>query len=74
MIKIENHLEVYVDSEGNVCLAQASMDEECEIALEAHEAETLIIWLRDALNKIAGTEDIRYSGDSNIKEQLLSTQ
>jgi hypothetical protein len=50
-MKIENHLDVYVDDYGRVCLAQYSMDEECSVALEQEEARSLITLLTDALNE-----------------------
>ena len=57
MIKIQNHLEVYVDYDGKVCLAQPSMDEACEIVLEPYEVQTLITWLRDALSEAVEIRD-----------------
>ncbi len=73
MISIENHLEVYVDSEGRVCLAQPSMDETCEIALEPQEAETLIMWLQDALNEAIGNGDSQHPRVANIEADLVTT-
>jgi hypothetical protein len=42
------HLEVYVDALGHVCLAQPSMNEDSYVAIEAEEVDTLIEWLRAA--------------------------
>ena len=51
MIRIENHLEVYVDPEGHVCLGQPSMNEDCGVVLEPEEVKTLIDWLNHALKE-----------------------
>lgn len=48
MIAIEKHLEVYVDPQGHVCLAQPSMDDVCNVALDPGEINTLIEWLAQA--------------------------
>lgn len=63
IMKIENHLEVYVDDYGRVCMAQPSMDEECSVALEPEEVKTLISWLTDALQEAVGM-----SGKAERKE------
>lgn len=57
MISIENHLEVYVDAKGRVCMAQPSMDEECEVALAPEEVRTLIAWLNKALDEALAMRD-----------------
>lgn len=53
-MKIENHVDVYVDKEGRVCLAQPSMEEECGLTLEPEEVRSLIGLLTDALHEAVG--------------------
>jgi hypothetical protein len=73
-MKIENHIDVYVDEFGRVCMAQPSMDERCGVALEPEEAKALIILLTDALNEavaISGNESVAAAG--NDGKRLLRT-
>lgn len=46
MKSIVEFLEVYVDEEGDVCLAQRDMSEDCYIAFPPEEVDALIRLLR----------------------------
>jgi hypothetical protein len=59
MKSIENHLDVYVDANGLVCMAQASMDEECEVALELEEARRLVTRLSEAVDQAAAMRAVK---------------
>lgn len=73
-MKIENHLDVYVDTCGRVCLAQPSMDERCGVALEPEEAKALISLLTDALKEAVGLSEEQVGSAAGIgEENLLAT-
>jgi hypothetical protein len=53
-MKLENHIDVYVDARGRVCMAQPSMEEECSVSLEPEEVKSLITLLTSALDEAVG--------------------
>lgn len=48
MTTIDEFLEVYVDSEGDVCIAQKDMNEDCCLSLAPEQVAVLIEWLQHA--------------------------
>jgi hypothetical protein len=72
-MKIENHVDVYVDEKGRVCLAQPSMEEECGVTLEPEEVRGLIRLLTDALDEAGGMNEQRQPAPTVEEKSLLAT-
>lgn len=70
-MKIENHVDVYVDEKGRVCMAQPSMEEECGVTLEPEEVRGLIVLLTEALNEAVEMNEKR--GQAVAEGSLLTT-
>ncbi len=46
MKTLQETLEVYVDEDGEVCIAQVDMSEDCYVAIAPDDVDQLIDWLR----------------------------